>query len=95
MAITDHGANGTDFAYKGFNVLPSTSAAALGTIAAAGGVASGVNANWTTYNDYFTAQLWNTANAAAAATDTMTSWHQKDGTATGNPKPQYIPVSTP
>jgi hypothetical protein len=95
LAITDHGANGTDFAYKGYNVLPSTSATANATINTAGGYAHGALSNWITYNDYYTAQLWNTANNGLATTDTMTSWHQKDGTCTGNPKPQYVPVCQP
>ena len=86
------------FAYNGFNVLPSTSATAItATTATAGGVEIGAapGKNWIAYNDYNCAQLYNTALAGAANVDTMTSWHQKDGSATGNPKPQYIPVSTP
>jgi hypothetical protein len=98
LAITDHGANVTDFAYKGYNCIPSTSAAALtapAVLLSAGGVATGAASNWIQFNDYNCAQLYNTANAALATNDTMTSWHQKDGTATGNLKSQYVPVCTP
>jgi len=98
LAITDHGANGTDFAYKGYNCIPSVSDTALtapSVLITAGGVETGATNNWLQFNDYNCATLYNTANAGAANKDTMTSWHQKDGTATGNPKPQYVPVCTP
>jgi len=54
-----------------------------------------VGVNWLAFNDYNCAQLHNVNSYSVALTDTMTSWHQKDGFATGNPKPPYIPVCTP
>jgi hypothetical protein len=98
LAITDHGANGTDFAYKGYNIIPSSSATAVtATLITAGAAELGAapGYNWLVYNDYNCAQLYNVQNNSAANKDTMTSWHQKDGTPTGNPKPQYVPVCTP
>ena len=77
LAFTDHGTNGTDFAYKGYNVLPSTSAAALASINNAGGYLNGAAGNWFTYNDYYTASLYNAVAAGGALNNTMTSWHQK------------------
>ena len=104
LAITDHGANGTDFAYKGYRIHPVTTAYGaydVQTTAPAPDpndpdVVTVQSSIENTYN-YATllAESFKANNLYTANKSALLALSENDGYATGNPKPQYVPVQKP
>ena len=104
LAITDHGANGTDFAYKGYRIHPVTAAYGaydVQTTAPAPDpndpdVVTVQSSIENTYN-YATllAESFKANNLYTANKSALLALSENDGYATGNPKPQYVSVQNP
>ena len=105
LAITPHGANGTDFAFKGWRTQPET--AGYGAQVITHQVTDNTNlvpvvydvtdVSFTnTYNSAQTlAEKFLNAGVYTADSKVLMGLHENDGYVTGNPKPQYVPVEKP
>ena len=91
LALTDHGANGTDFAYKGYSIIPKTTDGGLCSL----GTDSSIINSYLSENIYALSEYDHTDSTYNAKSCVLTALNEKDGIVTGVPKPQYVPVNTP
>ena len=91
LAITDAGANGTDFAYKGYSVRAKTADGCLVSL----GTNSELENKYHSANKFGDSMYDDETETFQEDACAITALNKKDGVVTGLTKPQYVPVKTP